>query len=140
MSSIDQIYSDPTYDNLFPDLSGLIKPKNTLLLEIKKSKAVEILIKELNKIPELDKHRNDKELLKFAVNFIENKYTEKKSEIHKKKIICIAYQKLFNLNPREEEELSDTIEFLANNKQIKKLSIFKKYLIPFFKFILKNFL
>ena len=50
-----------------------------------------------------------------------------------------VFQKLFNTTPQEIKLLSDSIDFLSNNKRIKKLGIYKKYLKPFGKYVVKKF-
>jgi hypothetical protein len=74
------------------------------------------------------------------VNLAENMITDKKAGILKKEIVSTVFQKLFNLNPTEIKSLSDTIEFLKNNKKIKKISVYKRLLKPFGKYILKKLL
>ena len=129
-----------TYDTLVPNVTDKITVKNSLFDDIKKSKIIETITKEIQKIPEHSKYRNDIELIKFSVNLAENMITEKKAGILKKEIVSTVFQKLFNLNPTEIKSLSDTIEFLKNNKKIKKISVYKRLLKPFGKYILKKLL
>ena len=42
--------SDTTYDNLFPNLSNAIIPKNSLFDDIKKSKCIQTIINEISKM------------------------------------------------------------------------------------------
>jgi hypothetical protein len=49
-----------------------------------------------------------------------------------------TFQKAFNLNPLEVTVVSNSIEFLANNKKIKKLSKYTKYLKPAVTWVLKK--
>jgi len=127
-----------TYDTLVPNVTDKITVKNSLFDDIKKSKIIETITKEIQKIPEHSKYRNDIELIKFSVNLAENMITEKKAGILKKEIVSNVFQKLFNLNPTEIKSLSDTIEFLKNNKKIKKIPIKRKYIYPFLRYLKKK--
>jgi len=129
-----------TYNNIFPDVSDTIVPKNSLFAEIKKSRLCETLVKEIQKIPDYTKYRTDLELIKFTVNLIENMITEKKAGVLKKDVVISSFHKLFNLTTVEQKVLSDSIEFLSNNKKIKKLSKYRKYLVPLGKYIIKKIL
>jgi hypothetical protein len=132
--------SDTSYDNIFPDLSGAIIPKHSLFDDIKKNKCIQIIINEISKIPEITKYKTDLELIKFCVNLTENLFTDKKSGKMKKEIVMAVFQKLFSLNPIEQKLISDAIEFLSNNRKIKKLSTYKRYVIPIGSWILKKIL
>jgi hypothetical protein len=134
------VSSDSSYDILFPNLSNAIIPKNSLFDDIKKNKCIQMIINEITKIPDIGKYRTDLELIKFCVNLAENLFIEKKSGKIKKDIVLAVFQKLFSLNPPEQKLISDAIEFLSNNHKIKKLSVLKRYLIPFSKWFVKNFL
>jgi hypothetical protein len=123
-----------------PSNSSIIIPKNSLIDDIYKSKAIEHIINEVKKMPEYSKYRNDIELVRYVSTLVENIILEKKSGDKKKEIVTQAMIKIFNLSATEQKTLSDIIEFLANNKKIKKLSIYKKYLKPFGNFILKKLL
>ena len=134
------VLSDSSYDYIFPDISGVIIPKNSLFDDIKKNKCIQIIIIELTKIPEITKYRTDLELIKFCVNLTENLFTDKKSGKKKKEIVLAVFQKLFSLNPPEQKIISDAIDFLSNNRKIKKLSTYKRYVIPIGSWILKKIL
>ena len=121
-----------------PENSQLIVPKNSLIDEIFKAKTIDHIINEVKKMPDYSKYRADIELVRYCCSLVENIVLEKKSGEKKKEIVTQSMIRLFNLSSQEQKTLSDTIEFLANNKKIKKLNVYKKYLKPFGKYILKK--
>ena len=131
--------TDKITDNVYPDLKSDIVPKHALYDDIKKNVIIQKIIAEIQKIPEYSKYRIDLELITFIINQVENMITKKKQGALKKDIVLTVFQKLFNLSPQEIKLLSDSIDFLSNNKRIKKLSIYKKYLKPFGKYLVKKF-
>jgi hypothetical protein len=131
--------TDKTIDTVYPNLKEDIIPKNSLYDDIKKNVIIQKIILEVQKLPEYSKYRTDLELISYIVNQVENMITKKKQGALKKEIVLAIFQKLFNITPQEIKLLSDCIDYLGNNKQIKKLSIYKKYLKPIGKYIIKKF-
>jgi transcription termination factor NusB len=124
------------YNSLFPDIGNLIKPKNSLLSDIKHNKLVEFIIKEIINIPDYQSFRLNLELIKLICNFIENKVV-KKDNIDKKKVVTQSFIQLFKFTEDEVKTLDCFIEFLHKNKKIKKLGVLKKYVLPTANFFLK---
>jgi hypothetical protein len=124
------------YNTLFPNVSNIIVPKYDLLTNIKFNKLVEFIIKEVQNIPEYQNHKNNLELIKLICNLIENKVV-KKDKLDKKSIVIEGLKRVFNLVEDEIKILDGFIEFLHQNKKIKKLSYLKKYIVPTGKFFLK---
>jgi hypothetical protein len=118
--------SSDSYNNIYPDITGLILPKNSLLKDIKINKVIQFILTELQKIPDVQKFKNDLELICMAINLVENLIT-KKDKIDKKMIIFNVFQKLFSLTQDDQKILSDAIEFLISNKKVKKISKFSKF-------------
>jgi hypothetical protein len=131
--------TDKTIDTVYPNLKEDIIPKNSLYDDIKKNVIIQKIILEVQKLPEYSKYRTDLELIAYIVNQVENMITKKKQGALKKEIVLAIFQKLFNITPQEIKLLSDSIDYLGNNKQIKKLGIYKKYLKPVGKYIIKKF-
>jgi hypothetical protein len=107
-----------------------IVPKNSLFDDGMKETIIAIVIKKIQKYPNYSKYRVNFELIRYAVNLVENLVIDKKSGELKRDIINIVFQKVFNLSATEIKYLNDTIEDLKNNKFIKKISRKKKYLWP----------
>jgi hypothetical protein len=125
------------FKDKLPDVSSIV-PKNSLFDDGLKSVIIETIIDLIKKHPEYSKYRTSFELIKYAVNLVENLVTDRKSGAMKKDIIQIVFQKVFNLNPNEMKLLSDTIEDLKNNKHIKKIRIKKKYVYPALRWLKKK--
>ena len=118
--------SSDSYNNIYPDITDLILPKNSLLKDIKINKVIQFILTELQKIPDVQKFKNDLELICMAINLVENLIT-KKDKIDKKMIIFQVFQKIFSLSSADQKILSDSIEFLISNKKVKKISKFSKF-------------
>jgi hypothetical protein len=118
--------SSDSYNNIYPDITGLILPKNSLLKDIKINKVIQFILTELQKIPDIQKFKNDLELICMAINLVEN-LIKKKDKIDKKMIIFQVFQKIFSLTSDDQKILSDSIEFLISNDKVKKISKFSKY-------------
>jgi hypothetical protein len=136
-SSITSSNQTVSFDDLYPNITNEILPKNSLINEIKKSKTIQNIISNVQQIPEFQKYKNDLELIKYVCNLTENLIQEKKSGTLKKEIVITSLTKVFNLNENEKKMISDAVEFLINNKKIKKISIYRKWIVPIFHFFLK---
>ena len=62
--------SSDSYNNIYPDITGLILPKNSLLKDIKINKVIQFILTELQKIPDIQKFKNDLELICMAINVV----------------------------------------------------------------------
>ena len=125
------------FKDKLPDVSSIAR-KNSLFDDGLKSIIIETIIAKIQKHPDYSKYRTSFELIKYAVNLVENLVKDRKSGALKKDIIQIVFQKVFNLNPNEMKLLSDTIEDLKNNKHIKKIRIKKKYVYPALRWLKKK--
>ena len=126
-----------SYDDLYPNITNEILPKHSLMTDIKKAKTIQNIISNIQQIPEFQKYKNDLEIIKYVCNLTENLIKEKKSGLMKKEIVITSLTKVFNLNENEKKMISDAVEFLSNNKKIKKLGIYKKWIVPCWNFFLK---
>ena len=77
-------------------------------------------------IPEFHRLKTEIELIKLICNIVENTAV-KSQQIDKKQLVIDIFQRVFNLNAIEIELIKNGIEFIFNNKLIKKISI-KKYI------------
>ena len=126
-----------SYDDLYPNITNEILPKHSLMTDIKNVKTIQNIISNIQQIPEFQKYKNDLEIIKYVCNLTENLIKEKKSGLMKKEIVITSLTKVFNLTENEKKMISDAVEFLSNNKKIKKLGIYKKWIVPIFHFFLK---
>jgi hypothetical protein len=105
----------------------IIELKNNLLVDYTycdtKKKIVDRLVElKLNDI----KYKNDNEFLNLVCNLIEH-LIKKKDKISKKDLVLIIFQEMFNINEEEKVIISNNIEYLFNNKNIKKVSFYKLF-------------
>ena len=129
------------YEKMYiPDNITTIVPKGRLKDDISKCTIIDFLCKYIQKMPEYSKRRTDFELIKIIANLIENMVLQKKSGPLKRDICLCVFNKTFNLTAIEQKTVSDLIEDIKNNKKIKKINIYKKYLKPVGEWFLKRLL
>ena len=129
------------YEKMYiPDNITTIVPKGRLKDDISKCTIIDFLCKYIQKMPEYSKRRTDFELIKIIANLVENIITERKSGQLKRDICLSVFNKTFNLTAIEQKTISDLIEDIKNNKKIKKINIYKKYIKPFGGFLKKKLL
>ena len=129
------------YEKMYiPDNITTIVPKGRLKDDISKCTIIDFLCKYIQKMPEYSKRRTDFELIKIIANLIENMVLQKKSGPLKKDICLSVFNKTYNLTAIEQKTVSDLIEDIKNNKKIKKINIYKKYVKPVGGWFLKRLL
>ena len=101
------------------DISQIVPLKNSLAQRQTTSSIVETVMSQIQAIPNHSTLKNDMELLLYACNIVEHLGTKK---LDKKEIVLEAFVKLFCLDSQEQTQVKSSIDFLWNNKQIKKLS------------------
>ena len=84
------------------------------------------IINELQQIPSLINLKLDPEITLYCCNVLEN-LIKKSDKVNKKNIVIDAFTKIFNLNPTEINTIGTQIDFLFNNKKIKKIKM-RKYI------------
>jgi hypothetical protein len=119
-----------------------IQPKNSFLEEITKSNIIDALATKIIAIPEFKKFKLDIELLKLICNLIEYQIkpsSKQKNKIDKKQIVLLAYEKAFGfLTVVEKEVIDKNIQFLFENKKIKKSCLLKLVLKKATSIVLKK--
>lgn len=103
-----------------------VKPNNSLLVNVKRDKVVNILISKLSLIANAQQLKDDLEFLKYACLIVENLIYNKpyRDKLDVALIIIIAFEKIFtHLN---KDLLRTQIQFLYDNKQVKAHSILNK--------------
>ena len=83
----------------------------------------DVIIQKLQKIPELQKLKLNPELTLLVCNIIENfiSNNSKNHKIDKKQLAIEILTTTFGLTILEIQQLKDQIDFLYNNKKIKKV-------------------
>lgn len=105
-----------------------VKPHNNLKVHMKKCKAVDEVIQIIKGVPKLSQVRNDPELLKWLLEYVEDTLSTKvKSKLKVEDLIFEALCEVFPaMNENEKDVIKKSIEFLVNNKQIKKNGFVRK--------------
>lgn len=119
-------------------------PELTLTSTAKKHAISELtisnIVEKFKVIPNLQNLKMNSDLLSAICNAVENIETEAHKldkKIDKKEIVMSILQQLFVLNPQEVDITSKMIDFLCENKMVKKIEKttigkVKKYLPSFF--------
>ncbi len=102
-----------------------IKPKNTLKLAAHKSDLITSIVAKVKEIENYSGLKFDNELLIFVCNCIENALTGK---IDKKTLCLEIFDQLFALTLAEKNIISCSVDFVCNNKLVKTIPLFQKYL------------
>lgn len=102
-----------------------IQPKNGLNRTLHKAEIVEKIIKRVQALPDFRSYKDDLETLLFVCLLVEHLVINKKNKekMDKKDIVLTAYEKIYGNNNVNKDLLSKNIEFLFENKRIKKVSI-----------------
>lgn len=103
----------------------VVSINNDLALDVKRNA---IKVKILERINELGistaSYRMNNEFLLLVCNLVEHMVNKKKFKIDKKALVIDVLNAIFSLNPAEKTTAENNIEFLWNNKNIKKVSQF----------------
>lgn len=122
-------------------MDSLVKPKRELAKRRKSTKVMNKVIELLQKdfsSTDISDMKNNPELLKYVCNEVEN-LVKKKYKIDKKKLVLeIINRVVTNLNDNDRKSMSDNIEFLHANGDIKKVK-WLKYLAHVGLYVLKKF-
>ena len=109
------------------DNLGLVRIQNSLAFDVKR---IEIKNKIITRIGELglviSNYRNSTEFLLLILNLIEH-LVVKKDKINKKELAIEILNEVFGLNELERNNVDSNIEFLHQNKNIKKVSMWKLF-------------
>jgi len=117
--------------------------KNSLSNHFISENLIKHISNKIRAIPNYHLLKNEIELCKLICNMIENMIIKnnKGEKIDKQKIVVDIFSSIFSLNEQEITDLKVLINFLHNNKLIKKISTykyFKKYVYDFAMYIVKK--
>lgn len=97
--------------------------KNVML----KNELIAFIITEIQKIPNYQELKNNLELIRFVCNMLENLITNNKENIDKKQTVIEIISQLFcSFSEDDKKAISNQVQFLFDNKFIKKVSTVKK--------------
>jgi hypothetical protein len=122
------------------DLSQIIPVKNHLLKNVKIDEVIGQIRKRVEALPNYAQYKNDVEFLLLVCNMLEHLIV-KKDKIDKKQLLIEIYKQLFmGITPAELANVETNIEFLWNNKKIKKQSVYKLFCVGIKEYFKKKFL
>ena len=107
-----------------------IKPQNTLYKDYKIAKVQKQILEKITDFPQEVRNKHSVELLKMVCLCIENSISNKgkkdKMKIDKKLVCIQVYNSLFgNISPTDLDTIAKNIEYLHDNNELKKFSIWK---------------
>jgi len=118
----------------------VINPKNSLLRDKKFGEIKDIILKRLQEFPSVSNYKFNNEFLLFACTLLEH-LVIKSDKISKKELLLEIYDVLFpSLTIEEKQQISSNIEFLLDNKQVKKVSNYKLFKASVQNWITRKFL
>jgi hypothetical protein len=122
------------------DLSQIVPVKNHLLKNVKLDDVKSQIEKRIKELPNYQQYKNDVEFLLLVANMIEHLIV-KKDKIDKKELLVLIYKTVFTgITPVEISNVEANIEFLWNNKKIKKQSYYKLFCAGVKEWFKKKFL
>jgi hypothetical protein len=105
-----------------------VMPKNSLSKDVRINTLVSQIIQKIGDIPNHHEYRGNMELLKMVCTIIEHEVDNKKAKvkINKKDVVFQVYGRIWSgLSPETLKALDANIEYLWENGQIKRKSIFR---------------
>jgi hypothetical protein len=113
-------------------MSGLelVSVNNDLALDVKRNEIKNKIIARINELGvTVATYRLNNEFLLLVCNLVEHLVNKKKYKIDKKVLVVEILNQLFTLNTVEKTNVESNIEFLWNNKNIKKVSAWKLFCV-----------
>jgi len=108
-----------------PVICPYVVPKNGLSRCIDKNNIISKIVSRLQSMPNFTEYKNDLETLLFVCLLVEHmvKPSKKgKDKIDKKLVVIECFEKAFGITNINKDTLSKNIDFLHENKKIKKVS------------------
>lgn len=103
-----------------------VVPKNSLDKTVKRNEIITKIIKRVQDLPDYRNFKDDLEVLLFVCMLVEHLVVNKKNKekIDKKEIVLDVYEKCFG-NSINKDTIGKNVQFLFDNKRIKKMSLIK---------------
>ena len=107
----------------------MVKPANSLKIQIKLDTVAEELSEKLKQIPNIKGYAHNQELIKYLAQLVEYEIdTSKYPTVNKNDLILTIYEKVFGKcdDDVDKSSLEEKILFIIENELIKKSSFFGK--------------
>lgn len=108
------------------EIAPFVQPKNQLYKDLKRAEIVNKIFDRLSKLPDVKSFKDDLEFLNFVCQICEHSFEKKKYKFDKKQIVIDVFNKLFGTVNKE--LIEKNIQYLFDNKKIKKLGCFSIWL------------
>jgi hypothetical protein len=120
------------------DILQIIPLKNNLFTDYREAEVKKQIVQRIHELGMMtEKYKLDSEFLTFLVNIIEY-LVQKKDKIDKKQLALAIMREQFNATPDDIDLLSRNIDYLANNKVIKKVSFYKLFKVSIKEWLTKK--
>jgi len=104
-------------------MAELVIPKNSLHQSVKFQEISDKVLARLKTIPEIDSQKHSLELVEFICNLIEA-LVKKKHKLNKENLLLYTLKRATDLNEDDIALIKEAIQYLHENKLIKKISNF----------------
>lgn len=105
----------------------LISLNNTLYQDVRKNEIIEKIMNRLNELKLVNiKYIGDAEFIKYLMNIIEY-LVIKKDKIDKKELLLLIFKNHYNATDNDLIIIDKIVEYIFNNKGIKKVSYYKLF-------------
>jgi len=116
---------DSTFSQINPQKLQSLTINNTGKTSILKNEIIDFVLKDIQKIPNYYNLKNDIEILLHICNLVENLISKNKGAIDKKQLVIDIICQVFCISSdAEKDAVAKQIQFLYDNKLIKKISSF----------------
>ena len=117
---------------------SLVPIQNQLAVDVKKSEVKALIMARLGELNlNMPNYRGNSEFLLLVLNLIEH-LVAKKDKISKKELAIEIINDIFNLTEVERNNIESNIQFLWENKNIKKVSMWKLFKCGISEYFLKK--
>lgn len=105
-----------------------VKMKHSLATFNKEEQIKQKIIEHIRSIPNYEHLKFDPECVLYVCNLVEEAYSEYIDKIkpNKKDLVTNILTLVFCMKPEEQKNVEQTIQFLHNNKKIRKVKMIKK--------------
>ena len=103
-------------------LEPLVPLKNSLKQSAKFQSISDKIVENLKVIPEIDTHKHSIELVQHVCSLIEL-YVKHKYKINKENLFIFTLNRLISLNEEDTLFIKQTIQYLLDNKLVKKATV-----------------
>ena len=106
---------------------SLVPLKNSLKQTVKFQQISDKILELLKVVPDIESLKHSNELIQYICNLIEL-YSKKKYKINKKNLLLFTMNRVLTLTEEDMNTIKSTVQYLHENKPIKKITYLSKIL------------